>query len=341
MKKPSDSQGDAIVTQLSLFDPEPITRRNVVILDDFKMTRRQGVSYWLLNSKARDIHCSIIGELKEYIICDQEVTPRIAPGPQQGLLELIISSMKGQSGLKNLLWHLRFSKRNGKYWFPRYWLKADIKNAFGNIEKKQLMQLLEDNHVCLSLVKDIGKYCFVPEGGLIIGGNASPLLFDTYCSLLIDKEVRELAKTYNLVYTRYCDDLLFSSYSPIGRKKRKRIMKVIQEKAGLPINCEKTKLIDLAKTPLHVYGYCIQFHAEKKTFSLSLSQSYMRQLRGLLWQAVSRPGTVKQNRVLGKMSPFFFLSRVKDSASRIEKDISGLWTEYLKKIYMNEEFLPF
>jgi hypothetical protein len=92
------------------------------------------------------------------------------------------------------------------------------------------------------------RYCQSEEGGLVTGGPASPDLFNLFAECVIDSRLRYVAtECHNLVYTRYLDDLTFSSDNVIGGKKRKQIREVLVS-AGFNINHAKSKVLDLAKT---------------------------------------------------------------------------------------------
>lgn len=83
--------------------------------------------------------------------------------------------------------------------------------------------------------------------GLAEGLPLSPFLFNLYCELSIDCRLRGLCKKYGIVYSRYADDLFFSSDIPIGKVKRKKIKKVIGR--VFSINQEKTLFFDINDYP--------------------------------------------------------------------------------------------
>jgi hypothetical protein len=163
----------------------------------------------------------------------------------------MMGSLPHCSPCKNLLRHAR----------NRYFLCLDIKNAFGSVDREKLTKWLR-----LSLGKPITdplghelsfetlegylrSYFFVEEemgGGLIQGAPASPDLFNLYAGHYLDRALNLLAKRYGLTYTRYLDDLLFSSPRKIGYRKRRAIRKAIRE-AGLAISEGKSELVDLKR----------------------------------------------------------------------------------------------
>jgi RNA-directed DNA polymerase len=55
------------------------------------------------------------------------------------------------------------------------------------------------------------RYCASEEGGLVVGAPASTALFNIYCSLMLDPHLRALCTKVGTIYTRFVDDLTFSS----------------------------------------------------------------------------------------------------------------------------------
>lgn len=107
--------------------------------------------------------------------------------------------VKGKNILSNALEHL-----NKKYIF-----KIDIKNFFHSIKKKALIPIFkklgfEDEGA--ELFSNLCTY----NGVLKEGFNTSPMLANLYCYDL-DKKLIALSKKYSVIYTRYSDDITFSS----------------------------------------------------------------------------------------------------------------------------------
>ncbi len=95
---------------------------------------------------------------------------------------------------------------------------------------------------------------FHKEGGLIQGSPESPILFEHFCNETIDKELKKFSDKYNLVYTRYRDDLIFSSKKrSIGKKIRKEI-RFILSAFGFETNIKKDKIINLNKKKAIILG---------------------------------------------------------------------------------------
>lgn len=143
----------------------------------------------------------------------------------------------------------------------RFFYLTDLKNAYQNVSFKQWVNILASldlNTKREEIEKASLRFLFVTtrEGlpsGLVTGGLASAEVFNIYAGMTLDVHLRALAIRHNLVYTRFLDDLTFSSKSPIGEKKRKQIRDVIL-KAGFTPNHRKSQVHDLEKGPLVITG---------------------------------------------------------------------------------------
>ncbi len=198
------------------------------------------------------------------------------------------------SPLKNIRQH------SGHKYF--YWI--DTKNAYLNVDGKLLAQALaiidqnldgQENEI----YEFLKKYFLSENGGLIIGGPASPDLFNIYGAHLIDHKMGKLCDQFGIKYTRYLDDLIFSSNLVIGGRKRQAIRRIIIE-AGLTINHRKTRIYDLRKGPVAINGIGLRLGGA--TF---LPRHYLRKLRGLLHLANNgRLNGISRNRLNGMLGTF-------------------------------------
>lgn len=91
----------------------------------------------------------------------------------------------------------------------KYILKVDIKDFFRSINKDHLIKVFEKIGFQEEGAKLFSNLCTY-KGVLKEGFNTSPLLANLYCFDL-DKELIELSKKYSLNFTRYSDDITFSS----------------------------------------------------------------------------------------------------------------------------------
>jgi RNA-directed DNA polymerase len=83
---------------------------------------------------------------------------------------------------------------------------------------------------------------------LPMGAPTSPVL-SNICSMALDDVLIAVSKKMGYTYSRFADDLSFSSMQSIGNFDREVIVKTIQEQ-GLNINHQKTKLFQAGETKL-------------------------------------------------------------------------------------------
>ena len=139
----------------------------------------------------------------------------------------------------------------------RYFYQTDLRNAFGSVSLKRLADILISLEPKWELeeVKEIlDCYCFENGGkGLIVGAPASPKLFEIYAQQIIDVPLAEFwpymvdgNRIFKKQYSRYTDDLTFSSPEPITDGVRRMIRRII-EQSGFQVNHRKSVVLDLKK----------------------------------------------------------------------------------------------
>jgi hypothetical protein len=87
--------------------------------------------------------------------------------------------------------------------------------------------------------------------GLTVGGPLSPTLLNLYCEVYLDSRIRQYLEKLvdrrdpetEILYTRYVDDLVFSSRKLIYFGKRRELRRMIAE-AGFEVNHRKSKIVD-------------------------------------------------------------------------------------------------
>lgn len=213
----------------------------------------------------------------------------------------------GSSPLKNLDYHRR--KRGDKHRFNRYFYLLDLKNAFPSIDNEKLIEIVaslfpqELNEV---VTRILNMYCLSTRDkikGLIVGAPASPYLFNLYCEVMVDQQLRALCEQYQLSYSRYLDDFAFSSTQPIGEHKRRMIREIIMN-AGFLINHKKCQVYDLSKGSVIINGIGVRRNGD--TY---LPRHAVVQLRGLMHQALNGQ-PVDWAVIFGKMGLFIHLTDV-------------------------------
>jgi hypothetical protein len=186
----------------------------------------------------------------------------------------------------------------------RYFFQLDFKNAYAQVEPGKLAFILCTIggawHEALQTEKTLRRYCFVPEpvqpesarqsvgqgvlfgndlhvpeviaGGLALGAATSPLLFNAYC-IPLDEALLEYTEKRGLTYTRYLDDLTFSSSAQNGaiNKNDRRIIREIIEKHEFELNHKKTRVSDINDNPVIITGLQLN-----KYGNWQITESYLR-----------------------------------------------------------------
>ena len=218
------------------------------------------------NKAMSGLHTCLINELRPY-------TYKKLPSACGGV--------KGWSVVRTLEQH-----RNTSGAFRRYLYALDLKNAYSQVHVATLAEILHgniDQNFFISIEsaeKFLKRYCVhEPVSGLVIGGGASPDLFNIYCEYMIDHSLRKKCDELGITYTRYIDDLLFSSDQPIGKKTRQVIRSIVAA-PGFVIEERKSRVYDLAKNPVAING--ITLHLDG---TLSVPGAYLRRIQGAIHRA--------------------------------------------------------
>lgn len=180
----------------------------------------------------------------------------------------------------------------------RFVLNLDLENFFdsfhfgrvqGYFEKNSNFKLPHDVAVVLAQLT-----CY--QGRLPQGAPSSPIITNLICQLL-DIYLLRVAKKYKLDYTRYADDLTFSTNDRhFVENQNSFLTEAVTEirRAGFTINEKKTRL-QFKDSRQEVTGLVVN----KK---LNVNRAYMRQTRAMAHQLYSTgeylidgtPGTIKQ-----------------------------------------------
>ncbi|MER9592986.1 reverse transcriptase domain-containing protein [Mesorhizobium australicum] len=112
--------------------------------------------------------------------------------------------VSGRSVKTNALSHLR----------RRFVLNLDLKDFFPTITENRVVGMLEALGISSTVAAAIGYLCCI-HGHLPQGAPTSPVLSNMICFRL-DRELLAFAKTARCIYTRYADDITFSSHQPMS-----------------------------------------------------------------------------------------------------------------------------
>lgn len=216
-------------------------------------------------------------------------------------------------------------------------IKLDIKNFFGSINKKRLKK---------EIYKDLNKYISpedvellinkvtISKKGLPLGLKTSPILSNIYLKSFDIKlyNILKKIKCKNLIYTRYADDMIISFQKTFKYKNQiKKILNIVDmlvEKYYLKINEKKTKIIDFERTKqVRITGVSIVEKNGKRRLSVGRNQK-----RKMFYEVINIKKQLADNKInvdkekikalKGKLS--FYLS--------IEKtEFESFLTENMKK----------
>jgi hypothetical protein len=208
-------------------------------------------------------------------------------------LPYAFGALPGRSRLQNVLQHRRAA----------HIYLLDLHDAYPSVDGERLARILcqldpELRGKIDEVYAFLWRYCLAHDGGLFVGAPASPDLFNLYAGTLLDGPLAELVRRYGLVYSRFLDDLTFSSPSaPIGRRKRKAIRQAVIG-SGFTLSEKKTRVVDLRKGPIVICG--IGLEQGGRTF---VPRHYTGKIRGLIHRAAVK-GDVPLSAIHGRMGVF-------------------------------------
>lgn len=156
----------------------------------------------------------------------------------------------------------------------KFILNIDLKDFFHSINasmiREALVNLKEDK---LNIeVASIIALLSTKNWQLPIGSPSSPVL-SNLVFLQVDKTLMEYAKKFDLTYTRYADDLTFSSNSFIPEKVKEDIVEILSI-AGFEINKKKVRF-QSKQMAQYVTGI-------KVNEKLNVDRKYIRNIRAIL-----------------------------------------------------------
>ena len=195
----------------------------------------------------------------------------------------------------------------------RYFYQTDLRNAYGSVPLERLAEILVSLKPKWELddVKEVlARYCFEKGGvGLIVGALPSTKLFNIYAWRTIDVLLAEFwpymndeHKIFRKRYSRYLDDLTFSSPEPITDGVRRMIRQVI-EQAGFQVNHRKSTLLDLKRGPVVITGVGLEYRY-RQSARLFLPRHYFKRMNGLLHLALKGDPRISRSEVEGLMGVF-------------------------------------
>lgn len=186
--------------------------------------------------------------------------------------EYTMGFVRGKSVVTNALSHV------GK----NYVYNIDLKDFFPSIEYLRIAKRLQlyPFYFPRQIAIIIAGLASIrtDEGGAVLpqGSPLSPILTNIICDKL-DRKLSRLAEKFGLSYSRYADDITFSSYHNVYQQDGEfcKKLKSIIEKQGFKINENKTRLQKRGQRQL-VTGI-------KVNTETNVDRSYINQIRNLLY----------------------------------------------------------
>lgn len=166
-----------------------------------------------------------------------------------------------------------------------YVYNIDLKDFFPSVEEKRVFQKLQEKPYCIKrcIASKIANLCCIRTADkngelktvLPQGAPTSPTLTNMICEEL-DYKLNNLAKKFCLNFTRYADDITFSSMHNVYQDNSKFInnLKSIIEEQGFRINERKTRL--------KKKGSRQEVTGLKVNCKTNVSKKYVKQIRILL-----------------------------------------------------------
>jgi len=236
--------------------------------------------------------------------------------------EYAIGGRPGNSPRSNVCYH----RKN------RFFYLLDFRNAYGSVDLEKTVLMFtqldfgiegdEDNKILFEFLR---KYFFIPEGGLLTGGPASPDIFNLYTDFYVDRELGKWCKGNKITYTRYIDDLTFSSPKPITTRKRKEIRRIIH-KAGFIVNHKKSRVYDIRKGPVFINGIGLEQGGR-----IFVPRSFLSKFRGALHRSLTK-NDIDPNQIYGMAGVIFsVLGKNPQNLTRAEEKALELYYKFLQR----------
>lgn len=180
-------------------------------------------------------------------------------------------------------------------------LNLDIKDFFKSINKKMIGESLKRTFnidaVPWKFLEIVTLHGYLPTGA-----PSSPVLSNIYC-FDMDLDLLKFSKEYKLTYTRYADDLTFSTNEKINKKRTVKQITDIVKKYYFEINTEKTKVYNKSYRQ-EVTGLVVN---EK----VNLKREFRYNLKALLYNWKKYGSSVAEKKFNEKYPKKNFISTVK------------------------------
>ncbi|MCJ8291024.1 MAG: RNA-directed DNA polymerase [Crocinitomicaceae bacterium] len=181
----------------------------------------------------------------------------------------------------------------------KYMLKLDLVDFFGNITESRVRSLFQENGYDKGMSFFLAGLCCL-DGVLPQGAATSPSISNIVLNEL-DHKFDYLCDKYGVVYTRYADDLVFSSDSPLDHIVD-HIGDIIKGE-GFTVNIEKSKIYTAGANKL-VTGLAVQedrVRLPKRKRRKIRQEVYFVKKNGIMKEVERSSDLFALERVLGKL----------------------------------------
>lgn len=161
----------------------------------------------------------------------------------------------------------------GKKWI----LKMDIKDFYNSVPSYEIQRVIKSVYEnVFSISENLFSYFnLVTINGKLPTGAPTSFHIANACFKQFDENIRSLCEVLGVDYTRYVDDLTFSSYSKESLKIVEEKVKAILEFNGYKLNNKKTKYISSNKQQ-NVLGLVVN------DYRVRLPKTFKRNIRAML-----------------------------------------------------------
>lgn len=198
-------------------------------------------------------------------------------------------------------------------------LEMDITNFFGTITEQQMYTLFCNigyNSKVAGILANLCTYNnYLPQGAV-----TSPYIANLVCYHM-DARINGYCSRKDIVYTRYADDLTFSSDNRMLLNKIEKFIKYIVTDEGFTINDKKTRYLsnDVKKTVTGITINDDSIHVDKK---------FKRNLRAQIYCSIKLKNYQNNSQILGKIA----------YVNSIEKGFRDKIIRYITNLITRTEF---
>ena len=199
-------------------------------------------------------------------------------------------------------------------------LEMDITNFFGTITEQQVYTLFCNIGYNTKVAGILANLCtydnYLPQGAV-----TSPYIANLVCYHM-DARINGYCSRKDIVYTRYADDLTFSSDNRMLLNKIEKFIKYIVTDEGFTINDKKTRYLsnEVKKTVTGITINDDSIHVDKK---------FKRDLRAQIYCSIKLKDYQNNSQILGKIA----------YVNSIEKGFRDKIIRYITNLITRTEFV--